>query len=184
MPACALSLYNNTYACKGRILRSASPTASLVELQLPSCASKPWPKVETSTTRLWTSWRKISRAPCAVATTRWPSCSPSALQSLLLYGVYRVAGEVLARATLFVPGLSQGRNSSVGRRRAAAERVLRGEDERRVQQNGEGGGGLRGLFQKRESRCVLPPVHGVPLCALHGAASRAACIRRAQGGKP
>ena len=41
-----------------------------------------------------------------------------------------------------------------------------------------------GLFQKRESRFVLPPVHGIPLCALRGAASRSACIRRAQGGKP
>ena len=48
-----------------------------LELQLPSLVSKTWPKVQTPTTRLWTSWRKISRAPCAVATTRRPSCSPA-----------------------------------------------------------------------------------------------------------
>ena len=54
--------------------------------------------------------------------------------------MYRVAGEALARAALPPPGVSQGRNSSLGRRRATAERVLRGEDERRVRQNGESGG--------------------------------------------
>ena len=49
----------------------------LVEVQIPSRVSKTWPKVQTPTTRLWTSWRKISRAPCAAATTRRPRCSPA-----------------------------------------------------------------------------------------------------------
>ena len=93
--------------------------------------------------------------------------------------MYRVAGEALATAALPLPEAPQGRDSSLGRRRAAAERVLRGEDERRVRQNGEGGGagggggGVLELFQKRESRFLLPPVYFVFLCALRGAAPRA-----------
>ena len=42
---------------------------------------------------------------------------------------------------------------------------------------------FREHFQKRESRCLLPPVHSVSLCALCGAAPCASCVRRAYGGK-
>ena len=45
-----------------------------------------------------------------------------------------------ARAALPLPRVSQGHDSSLRRRRAAAGRVLRGENERSARENGEGGG--------------------------------------------
>ena len=90
-----------------------------------------------------------------------PGGQAAPLQTLLLQGVYRVAGEALARAALPLPGVSRGRDSSLRRRRAATERVLRGGDERIARQNGksggEGGGGRAAL--ERETRHVLSPVY-------------------------
>ena len=44
------------------------------------------------------------------------------------------------RAALPLPRVPQGHDSSLRRRRAAAGRVLRGENERSARENGEGGG--------------------------------------------
>ena len=94
--------------------------------------------------------------------------------------MYRVAGEALARAAPPLPGVSQGRDSSLGRRRAAAERVLRGEDERCLPENGEsggeGGGGVRAVLG-REIRRVLSPVHRLHLRRVQNAAREAKAVR-------
>ena len=60
------------------------------------------------------------------------------LQAALLSG--RVSRDWRsARAALPLPRVSQGHDSSLRRRRAAAGRVLRGENERSARENGEGG---------------------------------------------
>ena len=78
-----------------------------------------------------------------------PAGQAAALQSLLLWGVYRGAGETLARAALCLPRVSQGGYSAPRRRGGAAGRVLRRENERSVRKNveggGEGGGGMRAM---------------------------------------
>ena len=54
---------------------------------------------------------------------------------------------VIAGVALPLPGVSQRRNSSLWRRRAATGRVLRGEDERCLRENGENGGEVEAVCE-------------------------------------
>ena len=95
--------------------------------------------------------------------------------------MHRVASEILARAALPLIGVSQRCDSSFGRCRAAAEGVLRGEDEKCLSENDESGGEGRGSLRavlNWETRCVLSPVYKLHLRRVQNDAQEAKGVSR------
>ena len=101
--------------------------------------------------------------------------------------MYRGAGETLAGAALCLPRVSQGGHSTPRRRGGSAGRVLCGENERSVRQNGEGGGegggDVRAVRGSKVCR-VLSSVRGVYLRRLRAFSQENESIHRACCSEP